>query len=426
MYDKIIMSISKHLNLDAKYFLSGSFWVSVSQVITVSISFFSTIILANLLSTNDYGTYRYLLGLIGIFSAFSLTGLGAAILQAAAKKHGHFYHETLGVNFLYSLPISIVSMAGAIYYYANNNYTLTVGCILIAILQPIINTFGNLTSYLYGAQRFKQSVSVQFIKSFFVNLIIVSTVFFAKNVLVIILSSLLGNILVNYLTHYIYKPATYQPTPINDFKKYFSYTIHTSIRNSISLISSKIDAVLLFTNLGAKYLAIYSIAVLIPEHIKSLLRNVVTLVIPKYAQREDLTGTIRSIPKRCLQLLIPLILLTAAYILMVPYVYPIIFPAYHESILYTQILALSFPTAILFIPYNFIKVVISERVLYRITILSALFQTTLLITLIIFHGIIGAVIASTIYRYIFMIIVFFYYKQIVKSYLQQQHSSVLK
>lgn len=425
MHNKVLHFLERTFRIDAKYFLAGGFWLTLAQGVIILVGLCSTVLLTKFLSTNEFGNYRYLLGLAGIFGTFSLTGLGAAILQATAKKYPHFYKETLLTNFLFSLPISLLAATGAAYYYLNDNLNLAVGCVSIAVLQPIINTFSNRILFLQGAQQYKKALLVQTSNSFVIAVITLSALFFTKNVVVIFIFFLIGNIVANLLAHFLFQAKDDAPTPHEIFQKYKSYAFHTSIRNSISLISSKLDVILLFTFLGANHLAIYTIAILIPEHVKSLIRNVVTLVIPKYVQRQDLSTTIKALPRRCLQVFIPLLVFSLLYILLAPYLYAILFPEYQASVLYSQILALTFPTAVLFIPYNFIKAVISEKVLYRITLLTALIQSTLLAFLTITYGLMGAIIATTIYRFAFMIIVFLSFKYTARNYLLSQENSTI-
>lgn len=148
LYNSFVSTIEKRFHVDAHYFLKGGFWLSLTQVVSILGGLVTSVLFAKYLDPNDYGIYRYLIGLVAIFSAFSLTGLGQSILQTAAKKYYSFYSETLRTNFIYSLSITAISIAGSSYYFFNNNSLLATGCLLIAVSQPLIITFSNSVSYL--------------------------------------------------------------------------------------------------------------------------------------------------------------------------------------------------------------------------------------------------------------------------------------
>ena len=138
MYVAFANFLQKKLNFDAHYFLKGGFWLGLTQAITILGGLATSILFAHYLTPESFGIYRYLIGLSALFAAFSLTGLGQSILQTAAKGYYNFYAETLKMNFLYSLIISITATIGSLYYALNENFLLAGGCLSIALLQPLI------------------------------------------------------------------------------------------------------------------------------------------------------------------------------------------------------------------------------------------------------------------------------------------------
>jgi O-antigen/teichoic acid export membrane protein len=385
--------------IDARYFLRGGFWLSVGQAATILFGLVTTALLAHYLSENDYGVYKYLLGIIAILSSFSLTGLGQSILQTAAKKYYGFYHETLKMNFRYSLFITLASLAGSVYYWLNANTTLAIGCLLIAALQPFITTYQFTPSHLQGSGRFKESTILHIGRMFFASALTVVTLFYTKNIIVLFTVYLLGQFISNIASHFLFSP-TYTKTPKAIFDQYVQYAKHTSVRNIISNIAQRADTVIIFTQLGAVELAVYSIATIIPEQIKGSFKNLSTLLLPKYAEHTNTDQLKKSVPRRSLQLFTILIIITTLYILIAPHIYQLLFPKYSESIFLSQILALSFPAMIALIPISAIQSQLQEKNLYRLLTFESTIMLSLTIILTIKFGVLGTVIAKVATRYI--------------------------
>lgn len=404
---KFIDLIERKFRIDAKYFFSGGIWLGMGQIITILFGLVTTALFAHFLNENDYGVYRYLVGLAAIFSVFSLTGLGQSILQTAAKGYRGFYRETLRTNLLYSSGIFLLSISGAGYYWFNDNVTLSLGCLFIAILQPITRIFQFTHSFLQGSKRFKESTRLHGVQMFFVSAISFVSLLFTQNILSLFVAYLLAQFFSSLFAYLYYKPSK-EMVPQGILNKYFQYAKHTSIQNVISNIAQKLDTVIVFTQLGAAELALYSIATVVPEQIKGSLKNLTTLLIPKYAKHESTDILIRSLSKRSLQLLSILILITIGYILLSPYAYHLLFPKYPDAIFYSQLAALAFPTFILFIPYSIIRAGLQEKILYKITIWTSLIQITTLIIGVTFFGIIGAIISKVIYRFSFLILSYYF------------------
>ena len=407
MYSSAANFLQKKFNFDAHYFLKGGFWLSLTQIIVVLAGILTTSLFAHYMSETDYGIYRYLIGLAVLLSSFSLTGLGQSILQTAAKKYYQFYQETIRLNFLYSLSITVISLGGAVYYFINENLILSLGCILIAIFQPIINGFQNTQVFLQGSRRFREETIAQGIKVLIVSLASIAALFLSESILILFLVYLGVNSLVNVLFHIIYRPQHTPQTPPEVSVQYVAYAKSTSIRNIISSVSNRLDTVLIFTQLGAAELAIYTIATIIPEQIKASFKNLASLLLPKYAKHDDMRILKKSVPRRSLQLLLLLLPVTIIYIIAAPYIYELLFPKYEEAVFLSQLISISFPAMIAMIPASILQSHLKEKALYQNQIFEATIFTILLCVLVLKFGVIGAVIARVTTRYITGILYFY-------------------
>lgn len=415
MYSFAANFLQKKFNFDAHYFLKGGFWLSLTQGIIVLAGILTTSLFAHYLSETDYGIYRYLIGLAVLFSSLSLTGLGQSILQTAAKKYYGFYQETITINFIYNLGVLFSALAGAGYYFYKGNIVLSVGCLLIAVLQPIINSFQFTSTYLQGSGKFRESTFLQGVKTLLISLISLISLLLTNNIIVLAGVYFTANAFTNVFSYLYYKPKKTNPTPYIEYIKYLEYAKHTSARNVLSVIANRADAVIIFTQLGAPALAIYTIAMIIPEQIKASFKNFSSLLIPKYVKHSNDQVLKKSIPKRSFQLFFITIISSALYILLAPIIYELLFPKYTEAIVFSQLIALSLPTVIALLPLSYIQKELAGNSLYKIQLLSACVLLILMILGTIIFGLIGAILAKVISRYFETIITFVAFLQISKK-----------
>ena len=414
LYHYIENYVETYFRIDSKYFIKSGFWLSLTQFIVLASGIISTAIFAHFLPESQYGIYRYLVGLAAIFSAFSLSGLGEAILQTSAKKYFSFYQETINTSLFYSLGITICGILGFSYYFYKDNLTLALGCLLISILQPIINSFQYVPVFLQGSGRYMESTLLQSIKAITITLFSLVILLMTKSVILLFFSFLFISAATSWVSYIWYKPTSETKVSQQIKNTYIRYARHTSLRNILGSISNRLDIILVFVHLGAVELAIYTIATVVPEQIKASFKNLASLLLPKYA-KNNLDRIAKSVPKRSLQLFVLLFGITCVYLVIAPYLYSILFPKYENVAFYSQISALAFPAFVLLIPYTISQSQLAEKELYKITLYGSVFQVVSLIILIYFFGLLGAIVSKVLYRFFSLILSFVYLRKNFKD-----------
>lgn len=410
MYQKILAHIHHRTRIDAHYFLSGGFWSVTNNLIAILGGTITSILFAHNLTETDYGTYKYILGLATIVSVFSLSGLGQSILQASTKWLT-YYRSVIRISFFYNIATFTLCLIGAIYYFVSQNTTLTIGFLLIGIFQPFINTFQFTPQFLYAQKKFKEATKVQIFKTILTSSANILCIIYTQNILILVAVYLLSLSLSHLITYYYFKSPDKNEIPYKEMVRFLSYAKHTSVRNIIVEIAFRIDTIIIFQQLGATQLAIFAIANIIPEQIKGGIKIIPTLLMPKYVQRLenlDLNKTIKSIPKRSVQLLLLFSCISIIYIIIAPHIYNIFFPKYTSSVIYTQLLALSFPAMVGVVPLSSINALKDNKALYKINIYTSLISILVTLVLISQYEIMGAVIAKIISRYINSLFIYAY------------------
>ncbi len=415
MYKKTISKIESILGVDAHYFVSNGFLIFVNQLVSVAGSLITALLLANLFTEEDYGIYRYLIALTSIFSLFTLTGMSQAILQTSSKGWLWFFPYATTKSFIYSIGLVATALTAAIYYFVQDNLILAMGCLCISLIQPFINVYFQIFSYLTGLKKFIASNILQALRILTIVSAVTVTTLLSKNILYVFFVFMFAQMITSAIGYYFFKPKNEEnETDIIMGKKYLNFAKHQSIQNIFIGVAQKIDAVLIFQFIGSTQLAIYSIAMIVPEQINSAVKNFTSLLFPKYSSY-SLSQFRGSVVKRSKQMFFLLFSASIFYILISAVVINTLFPKYHDAVLYSQILALAIPTSVLYISQNALKSQTDNKKLYSIQLISAIVKTTLTAIGVIAFGLMGAVAAAVTASYVNLIIQYYFWNSSINE-----------
>ena len=159
----------------------------------------------------------------------------------------------------------------------------------------------------------------------------------------------------------------------------------------IEKLTKEIDKVIIFTFIGPVEVAIYSFAVLIPTQISDILTNVSSIALPKLAvkSREEIG---KNLMKKVWKLFILVGAIIVIYVAIAPFFYQIFFPQYLISVPYSQLFALSLVAFPAFFLTNVFRAKMMKTELYLLRAVDAL-KLILLLVLVPFFGVLGAVLA---------------------------------
>ncbi|MCP6719462.1 MAG: oligosaccharide flippase family protein [Patescibacteria group bacterium] len=388
----LLRKTEKYTGTDMIYLAKGSFWLTLGQIISIAASFSLAIAFANLLDPTTYGNYSYILSLVGVLSIFTISGMGTAITQATARGlEGSFYtgfNTRLKWGFLASS--AAIGLAG--YYWLQGNYLLPIPLLISAIFLPLMQASRLYESFLAGRKLFHIQAKYNAFNRIVSAGAIITTLFITKNIFWLIAIYLVSHTFLNYFFYLITK-SKFKPNKKED-PQTISYGKHLSVMSVISTIADYLDRILLFTLVGSAQLAIYSFAILIPDQLKSLIKqNVSTLAFPKLSikSREEIK---LNIMKKFWKLLFLTGVITVIYIIIAPFLYKTVLPQYLDSISYSQLFAFSFmavPTTLLVTVF---QAKMRKKELYLIKMIIPIVRIILLLFLTPVYGIWGVVIGQ--------------------------------
>lgn len=388
--------------LDVKYILHGGFWLSASQGVSLVAVLATSYVFANYVDVTDYGLYKYILSLSAIFAVLSLTGMAQSVVQATARGYYSFINIGYKKALLYGLTTTCIGIIAAIYYYLNQNIPIAIGCLFIAFLVPFINSGQLIYSQLQGLKRFSLSAKLQSIKIIINATAVVATIFLTENIIYYIAVYFLSNALVSVGIYVFTQNRLRLPQDIDSSDAtqttYLSYAKHSSARDILTGLAYEVDKILAFQMLGATQLAIYAFAIAIPEQCKGIFKNLALLILVKFTGY-DLKGIKKNLFKKVFLLGVILLILTIVYIAIAPYIYTILFPQYTDSIILSQIFALSFLPMVAIFPLSALQAQMREKDLHALNIGTAVVLIISLYIGVTFFGLMGLIVSRVIVRY---------------------------
>ncbi len=183
------------------------------------------------------------------------------------------------------------------------------------------------------------------------------------------------------------------------------YGKNLTFLNLISSLTSQIDKLMIFHFFSATDLAIYSIAMGVPDQIKSLIGPIYQLSFAKYS-KYNYEKIKKNIFNKYFKLLIFIFSLIVIYFVLSPLLFKILFPQYLKSILYSQIYSISLLASANILLISALESQKKTNILYKFNFFGP-FVLVLLYLYFINYGIIGLVISKVIYKLLGSIYLFF-------------------
>jgi len=406
---KLLRQSEKYTKTDMVYLFKGGSWLTGGQIIASICSFLLALTFANLLPKETYGIYKYILSMAGLLVIPTLAGIDTAIVQAVSRGYEGSLFKGLKTKIKWGILGGLSSLIFAGYYYFNDNITLAISFLIIAAFLPLIDSFNIYHAILIGKKLFNTKVKYATSVHFISVVVLIVTLFLTNNLFLILFA---------YFFSYtffrgIFLILTLKKIHLNkkEDPQTIPYGKHLTFINIITTLSNYLDKVLVFHYLGAAELAIYIFSILPPEQLKSFLKNIRPLALPKLSNRSraEIRKTVFS---KMFKFALFIGLGIIIYIFLAPLFYNIFFPQYTESIFYSQIFAISLITAVSILPTSALQAKMAKKKLYQLNIYSPFIQIVLLFLFIYFYGLIGVIIARVLGRFVNLAIVCWLIKKI--------------
>lgn len=380
------------------YLAGGGFWVVLGQFTSSVLAFVLSVAFANLVAPSDLGQYKYVLSVAGIVSAFSLTGLGTAVTQAVSTGHDRALVDGFRASLRWSIGMITLTLGASLYYFYKNNDFLGVSLLLVALVQPLLNSTALYNSFLIAKKLFKDLTLKQAGCTALTTLSLIATLFFTTDPLTLVIvyfsSALVGNGLA------FFQAARHIPKQGAHADGLIGYAKNLSLMGVIGAIAGQIDKVVIFQFVGAAELAMYAFTIAIPEQIWGVVKGVGNMMLPKFAAYKRSRSLHDALPWKIALMGFFLLVATVVYVVLAPLLFALLFPAYMSAVPYSQFYALSLVALTSVIPVSMLTALRKERALYTLNISTSLLQIAAIVPMAMYFGLWGVVVTRVVMRYI--------------------------
>jgi O-antigen/teichoic acid export membrane protein len=393
---RFLVWTQKYTKTDMVYLAKGGSWLLVGQFFASSSALILSVIFANYLPKETYGTYKFVLSICSILAIPTLSGMNLAVSQSVAQNKDGIFTKALRARLTWGILGGLGSVLLSAYYLYNNQIELAIAFLVVAVFIPLSDSFSLYDSFLGGKKDFKTSTRYNIISQIIATVVLLLTVLLTKNLYLLLLAYFVSWTILRV----VFLKLTLKKYKLNDIDdpQSFSYGKHLSLMGIIGMIASQIDKILIYHYIGPTELAIYSFAIAIPEQIRGVYKISYGLAIPKLSQHNDYSNLKSSLVEKTKTLTFISIIIVALYLVASPLIYKIFFPKYLASIPYSQL----FIFGLLIIPsidltglyFNITKDV---KTLYKINNYSNILGIIYSLVFISLFGVLGAIIKTLVY-----------------------------
>ncbi len=406
MWSSIISSIERRSRLSLRTHLPSTLWLFGGQMIGSVGSLVLTVLLANSLSENDFGTYKYLLTIFGFISVIALTGFTTSVTRSVA--HGYEGELAVGIktSLRYSLGMIALGLTISVYYLWQGNLIIGLGSLVATLTAPLVNALPLYTALINGRHDHKNYSIVGILINVVPVLASLVALYFTTAILTLFTVYMVSQVVLHIVLYHVVTNH-YKPNDKRDHRS-TTYGKHLSLMNVLGGISYQLDKVVIWHVLGPVQLAIYTIAIAPAQQLRYLNKILTTITLPRFSQRSLAHLQATMLPK-LFTLLLASTGIVIAYVLVAPFLFTYFVPTYTEAIIYSQVFAfliLFFPAGLL---QEAIKAHADTKALYIIQTVIPALKIVLLLVLTPLLGIFGVLGAMFICELTRLVIVLWYF-----------------
>lgn len=378
----------KYTKTDMVYLASGGFWLMLGYTGQMVLGLILAVALTRLLPKEAYGTYQFVISVCAIIGGFTLSGMGTALMRSVARGSRGSLRYAFTTQLVWSSGIVLAAGTTALYYFVNGNSELALAFLLSGICLPLLSGFSLYRPYLEGKQLFRESTMLGMWRRPLPVIAVIIALLLTKDPIILVITYFASQTISMGLLYWLIVRKYPEPAEANP--ELSNYSKHLSVMNIVSLITNNLDKLLVFHYLGAAPVAIYTLAQLPFAQINRMFGLIGSLIFPKFA-RQDFDTLRKSLSHKTLIFSLATTAIVAIYIFVSPYIFTLLFPAYPEAVLLSQVLIL----ALLVKPATLYGQVFSahglKHIQYFVQISTTVLKLALLVALLPLYGLWGAV-----------------------------------
>jgi O-antigen/teichoic acid export membrane protein len=395
LYRHALALAHRLLGTDIRFFAKNAVFVSTGYATAVLRGIVTGYLVARLFPRELYGQYQFILSAVGAVGAFGLPGITNALSRAVARGEREAILPVARVQFLAAIVGSILLLA-AIPFLPAERQALWPLFLLAALLFPVSQAAGTIfASITVGMERFSYALKANVISNAAIVLaaLLILLIYPSPALLIAVTMAFPALVSLNFS-----RPLVLRPSPAVSVKPILRYGLQLTLANLPISLSWYVDKLMISALFGLNQLAVFSVAILLPEQSKVLAKELLPVLFAVQSRGADSPERRRRLLFVTLRATLLFFTGIIGYILLAPWIFALLFPNYPEAVWLTRIAALTLVT----LPSGILTQYLEAQAMIRALqwtrwISTAVFLISLL-TLIPTYGLIGAILARGLLR----------------------------
>ncbi len=283
--------------------VKGGFWVFFLRIVNRGFSLIRLIILARILSPNDFGLMGIALLTMSALETFSQTGFQAALIQKKEDIKSYLnsaWTVLILRGFILFIILYFIAPYAAIFFKAPEAKPI-IRVIGFAILFQAFTNIGVI--YFQKELEFNKQFIYQFSGTLADFIVAVTAILILKNVWALVLGSLAGNIVRCFVSYFIHPYKPHLSFDLKKIKELFGFGKYIFIQKIFHFLINQGDDIFVGKVLGVTLLGFYQLAYRISNMPATEITHVVSQVtFPAYSKLQDHEGKIKRALTKTLKL----------------------------------------------------------------------------------------------------------------------------
>lgn len=269
-------------------FLSSGFWLSLSQAMSIGLGILTSIMFARYSDKITFGYYQFAFGVFGTIIPLSLPGINTAVVSSLVfgKSGSLFYGFKVKLKFSFWGALVLFFVAGY-FYFIKHDILITKVFVLLSCFFPINYPFTIFFSYFTAHKKYQQMAIWQSVARILTAAGVMAGILFFNNIFWILLLYCSTTMVFNLIMFaYFYNKKEEVFGEVDP--SIVPYGKQLTVSNILPQVLNNFDRVVLPMFLGVEALAIYGVAVKIPDTIKGFFTSFIdSAFLPKLVGKKS-------------------------------------------------------------------------------------------------------------------------------------------
>jgi len=402
--------LQNYTKTDMVYVAEGSFWWIFGRVFSFLAGFLILMAFARFATKEVYGAYQYIISMAAMIGLILLPGLDTALIRSVAQRKEKTFFLCEKEKLKFGVLAFSVFLIISLWYFIHKNFELALSFFFAGIFLPLLAIFSLYLAFWQGRKKFDLQNKYFVAHNLLAALILILFIIFKPKITFIIFGYFFAFTFSTFLFWFLTRKEINRES--EEDKEAISYGKHLTIMSVPGSISAQIDNVIMWQFIGPAQVATYAYALRLVERISELI-PFSALAFPKMAEKNLKEDRVKkSIFDKFLKLFWFSVPFAILYILFCPIFFKIFFPAYKESIIYSQVLGLT----LIFSPFSFLSTAFlaeaKKRELYLLNFAPQILKIILFFILIPLSGIWGGVYSILISQIFFSLLTLYFFQKL--------------